>query len=101
MARRRSLPSGLWKRGNIYYSCFRAGGRLIRKRLSSDLRTATQMLNELRVRADRAGEGMLDNELPVAQLKEDFLRWAKHSMRAGIPGLASHAVLQSLIDCRL
>ena len=85
MTRRPRLPSGIWKRGNVYYSCFRAGGRLIRKRLSSDLRTATQMLNELRARADRAGAGMLDNELPVAQLKEEFLRWAKQQVPRTFP----------------
>ena len=30
MARKRKLPPGLWKRGNVYYARFSAGGRLVR-----------------------------------------------------------------------
>ena len=54
MARPRKLPAGMWQRGNTYYARFRAGGRLVRERLSSDFKAAVTMLNDLRARADRA-----------------------------------------------
>ena len=54
MARPRKLPTGMWQRGNTYYARFRAGGRLVRERLSSDFKAAVTMLNDLRAQADRA-----------------------------------------------
>src|SRR4051794_31520650 len=54
MSRQRKLPSGIWKRGDAYYARFRAGGRLVRKRLSTDFDAACQVLNDLKARADRA-----------------------------------------------
>ena len=48
MPRQRKLTAGMWKRGNTYYARFRAGGRLVRKRLSSDYTAAVTLF---------AGEG--------------------------------------------
>ena len=81
MPRQRQLPSGMWRRGNTYYARFRANGRLVRKRLSTDYRAACEMLNDLRSRADRADFNLLDNSYAWADLKAEFLRWAKQSLR--------------------
>ena len=45
MARQRKLPPGMQLRGTVYYSCFRAGGRQVRKRLSTDFDAACKILN--------------------------------------------------------
>ncbi len=84
MSRQRKLPSGMWKRGNTYYARFRANGRLVRERLSTDYRAACQMLNDLRARADKADFGMIDNDYPWAKLRDEFIAWAKQSLRCWI-----------------
>ena len=81
MARTKKLPKGLWKRGNIYYARFRHGGRMVQKRLSSDLDVAKVALNDLRARADKGDLGIIDNDCPWTDLKERFLRWAKQAVR--------------------
>jgi len=83
MPRERKLPDGLWKRGACYYARFRHGGRVIRKRLSTDFRAACQLLNELRARADRGDFGLTDNDYPWFDLRNEFLRWAKQAVRSG------------------
>lgn len=67
MARPRKLPAGMLLRGKTYHAQFRAGGRLVRKRLSADFTTACQLLNELRVRADKADFGQIDNDCSWAE----------------------------------
>lgn len=47
-----TIPAGMKKRGKVYYAWFTSNGQAVRKRLSTDLRTATQMLKELRIKAD-------------------------------------------------
>lgn len=42
-----SLPHGMCKRGDVYYACFRAGGRQIRKKLSRDFGTAKIIFADL------------------------------------------------------
>jgi integrase len=81
MARKRRLPSGIWLRGIVYYARFRAGGRLIRKRLSTDLRAATEILNDLKAKADKADFGIVDNDYSWEMLKAKFLTWARQSVR--------------------
>ena len=81
MPRQRQLPSGMWKRGDTYYARFRANGRLVRKRLSTDFRAACEMLNELRSRADRADFNLLDNDYPWDTLKKEFEAWADQALR--------------------
>ena len=77
MARTKKLPPGLWKRGNTYYARFSAGGRRVRKKLSSDYTVACQLLNDLWARTDRADWGFLDTDYPWPDLREMFMRWAR------------------------
>jgi integrase len=42
---------------------------------------ASELLNDLKARADRADFNLLDNACPWADLKAEFLRWAKQSVR--------------------
>ncbi len=81
MPRKRVLPAGMWSRGQVYYARFRANGRLVRKRLSTDFDAACTLLNELRARADRADFGLSDNDYPYEALKAEFLKWARQSVR--------------------
>jgi len=81
MSRQRKLPPGMWQRGDVYYARFRANGRDVRKRLSSDFRVACELLRELRARADKADFGLVDNDYKWAALKEEFLKWAKQAVR--------------------
>ena len=78
---RRAMPSGMVQRGRVYHADFMKNGRRIRKRLSTDYRAASDMLNELRSRADRGALELLDNRYPWDDLKKDFLGWAKQSVR--------------------
>ncbi len=81
MARQRKLPPGMWLRGRVYYARFRAHGRLVRQRLSTDFETAGQLLNELRVRADRESLSLVDNDYSWQSLKSKFLSWARQTVR--------------------
>ena len=81
MARPRKLPAGNWKRADTYYARFRSGGRLVRKRLSTDFDTACDILAELRARASRGEFNLIDNDYPWADLKVEFLRWARQAVR--------------------
>src|SRR5262245_40940740 len=79
---RRAMPAGMVLRGRIYHADFMKDGRRIRKRLSTDFDAASDMLNELRSRADRGALELLDNRYPWDDLKKDFLAWAKQSTRS-------------------
>lgn len=81
VTRKRKLPAGMWHRGGVYYARFRRNGREVRKRLSTDLDTAKTLLNELRARADRQDFGLVDNNYRWSDLKAQFIRWAKQSLR--------------------
>ncbi|MHB1034910.1 MAG: tyrosine-type recombinase/integrase [Pirellulales bacterium] len=82
MARsQRKLPEGLWLRGKTYFARFRAHGRLVRERLSTDYAVAVRKLNDLKARADLADFNLVDNNCPWATLKADFLKWARQSVR--------------------
>jgi hypothetical protein len=64
------------KPGRAGYWCdFYAGGRRIQKKLSNDYQAACRILNLLRARADEAEFGRVNNELPVAELKDAYLRY--------------------------
>jgi len=75
------LPDGMMKRGPTYYACFRSHGKLVRKRLSRNLRTAKQLLHDLRGRYERAGHGFITNDLSWDDLMKRFLEWAEQSSR--------------------
>lgn len=79
--RKRKIPAGMVLRGRVYHADFMKQGRRIRKRLSTDLDASKDMLNELRSRADRGELGLLDNRYPWADLRNDFLAWAKQNIR--------------------
>src|SRR5262245_59459571 len=81
MPRKRELPDGLWERNGRYYARFRANGRNVRKRLSTDFRTACEMLRDLRARADKVDFGLIDNNYEWDALKKEFLAWARQSVR--------------------
>jgi integrase len=81
MARPQKLPDGLYKRGKTYYADFYAGGVRVRKKLSRDLTVATQMLTQIRAKADRAELGWRDNDYSVVELKEAFLRHVKQTKK--------------------
>jgi hypothetical protein len=66
---------------NGYYADFRAGGRRIQKRLSSDFDAVRTILNQLNARYDKAGQGILDNEHPIADLKAAFLKRCEQELR--------------------
>jgi integrase len=95
MGRPRKLPAGMVKRGETYYAAFRSGGRLLRKRLSPNFRAAGEMLTELRSRADKGDFGLVDNDYPWADLKAEFLRWARQSVRRPQEYAADLARLES------
>ncbi len=81
MARQRKLPTGMWKRGNVYYARFRANGRSVTKRMSTDYKAACDILAELKAKASRADFGLIDNDCKWDDLKALFLRWAKQETK--------------------
>ena len=81
MGKQRKLPDGMWQRGKTYFARFRANGRVVRKRLSTDFRVACELLRDLRARADRADFGLVDNDYKWSTLREEFLKWAKQVIR--------------------
>lgn len=81
MSKQRKLPSGMWRRGRTYFARFRANGREVRKRLSTDFRVACELLRDLRARADKADFGLVDNDYKWATLKDEFIKWAQQAVR--------------------
>jgi integrase len=80
MPRKRKLPEGMYQRGRHYYADFYAGGRRVRKKLATDLDAAKAILVELRSRAHKADFDLLDNDYPLAQLKDEYLRHCKQAL---------------------
>ena len=79
--RRQSMPPGMTLRGRVYHADFMKNGRRVRKRLSTDLDAAKEILNALRFRADKASFDLLDNRYPWSELRRDFLAWAQQNVR--------------------
>ncbi len=98
MARQRKLPPGMQLRGTVYYSCFRAGGRQVRKRLSTDFDAACMILNDLRAKADKADFGILDNNVSLAELRTKFDRHCRLTLRPKTQERYQHALNQILRD---
>ncbi|HKI36066.1 MAG TPA: tyrosine-type recombinase/integrase [Gemmataceae bacterium] len=80
MPRKRKLPEGMYRRGRHYYADFYAGGRRVRKKLATDLDAAKDILIELRSRAQRADFSLLDNDYPLAELRDQYLRHCKQAL---------------------
>jgi integrase len=81
MGRKRKLPEGMRERNGSYYADFYAGGRRVRKRLSTNLGAAKEILNDMRARADKADFNLLDNDYSLAELKDQFLRHCKQALK--------------------
>lgn len=81
MAKQAKLPQGMVKRGDVYHADFVAKGVRVCKRLSTDLGTAKEQLNALRVRADRAEYGLMDNNVLLSEIREQWLRHCRQTLR--------------------
>ena len=66
---RKKLPSGIYKREEVYYCCFTCNGTRVRKKLSTDLEVSKVMLRKMRLRHE-ADE--VDNDYPFADLVERY-----------------------------
>jgi len=75
------LPEGMTKRGRVYWADFRANGRRVRKSLSGNLKTARELLIELRARAERGDYGLLDNNVLVDTLKAEYLKHCRQTSK--------------------
>jgi integrase len=82
MGRKRKLPDGMVQRGRAYHADFYAGGRRVRKRLSTDFGAAKEILNDLRARADKADFNLLDNDYPLKELQEKYLAHCRQAIKA-------------------
>lgn len=76
-----TLPEGMRKRGKVYYAWFRFRGKSVCKRLSAQLSVAKTMLNDLKGRLERGEWGILDNDCPWAEVKEQYVDHAKQTLR--------------------
>ena len=81
MPRKKKLPEGIRERGGTYHADFYANGRRVRKKLSTNLDVAKQLLTELKARADRADFGLLDNDYSLSELQTSFLDHCKQVKR--------------------
>jgi hypothetical protein len=110
MPRPRKLPEGIRVRNGEYHCDFYAGGRRVRKRLSGDVDVARQVLNELKARADKADFGLLDNDYPLADLKDQYLKhcrqvlkpssadWNRECLGNILPRLGANRVSQVTVE---
>ncbi len=81
MPRPRKLPDGIRYRNGAYYCDFYGGGRRVRKKLSGNLDVAMQLFNELRSRADKADFNLMDNDYPLADLKTQYMRHCRQTLK--------------------
>jgi integrase len=99
MARKRKLPEGMTcrpgRRG--YYADFRVGGRRVQKKLGTVFDAAKSNLNELRARAERAEFGLLDNDCPIADLRDKYLKRCEQELKAGSVRFYRH-LLSGILD---
>jgi integrase len=70
----------MYQRGRHFYADFYAGGRRVRKKLATDLDAAKDILVELRARAQKADFDLLDNDYPLDQLRDQYLRHCKQAL---------------------
>jgi integrase len=86
----------MYQRGRHYYADFYAGGQRVRKKLATDLDAAKQILIELRSRAEKADFGLLDNDYPLDDIRDQYLRHCQQTL-----GEASEARYRQAIDAIL
>src|SRR5437660_1394021 len=83
MSRKRKLPDGMVEREGRdgYYADFTIGGRRVRKFLGTDFKAACEILNDLKVRAQKADFGLLDNACPIEDLRRQWLAHCKQALK--------------------
>ena len=52
----------MWDRNGVYYARFTVNGRKVREKLSTDLRVASEMLADLKLRYYRQSQGKISND---------------------------------------
>jgi integrase len=72
--RKRKLPNGMVERPGRegYYCDFQINGKRYREFLGTELDTAEEVLSKMRSRAIGAKHGVLDNDMPIEELREKF-----------------------------
>ena len=75
-ANRRRVEKGLFRQEGYYHIRFRCNGRTVCKNAGRDLKRARQLLYQLRDRARLGQLGILDNDLSLVLLKQEFLEYA-------------------------
>ncbi|NQU25733.1 MAG: tyrosine-type recombinase/integrase [Candidatus Nealsonbacteria bacterium] len=93
---KKDLPEGLAKRGGTYHADFSVGGKRIRKSLSRNLKTAKQLLIELRARAERGEFSLLDNNYLVADLEKQYLRSCQQALKPDTVDRYTHSLRSAL-----
>jgi integrase len=85
MGRKKKLPDGMVQRPGRkgYYADFRINGRRVQKKLGTDFEAAKSILNELKARAERAEFGLLDNDYPIADLRDAYLKRCEQELAEG------------------
>jgi YD repeat-containing protein len=83
MGRKKKLPDGMVRRPGRrgYYADFMVNGRRVQKKLGTEFEAAKSILHELRARAERGGFGLLDNDYPLADLREAYLKACAQELR--------------------
>lgn len=71
----------IFKRGSRWYADFYTGGKRVKKSISGDRQVALQILKELEGRAIRGEYSLRDNHYPLADLKDNFLRHKRPSLK--------------------
>lgn len=77
------LPSGMVKRGRVYWAWFRSGGQRVRQRLSTDYQTACSLLRDMRARADRRAAGVEPGDALLAEVFSRWLVWLGQHRKPG------------------
>lgn len=77
----KELPPGMVMRGRTYCAQFRAGGRLVRKALSTDYKVACEILRDMRARADRADFGLVNNDCQWSELRKEYVAFITQTLR--------------------
>ncbi|NQT13178.1 MAG: site-specific integrase [Planctomycetes bacterium] len=80
---KKKLPPGMALRGQTYWADFRVNGRRVRKSLSTNHKTARQLLIELRARTERGDFGLMDNDCRLDELQAAYLRHCEQTLKPG------------------
>jgi integrase/recombinase XerD len=81
MTTKQKLPKGMYKRGGVYYCNVTFKGKRVRKRLSGNFERACKLLDIERGMLEMRGYGILDNEYPWKDLKNEYLEYCEQTQR--------------------